>query len=91
MAKIRLPKVGDVVGILWLDSGKNYSGTEDDAKKEVLAECEVFGRVKDVSDKRILLATDTCTNDSDRENDSWEMVWIPAILKVTVYTPKGQK
>lgn len=81
--KKREPKVGDIVCVQWIDSGKDYAGTFHAALRENLAISNCYGKIAHIDENRIIVASDV--SDDNEERSNWGIIWIPAILKITYY------
>lgn len=85
MRKPRIPKVGEVVSIEWIDSGRDVEATWPEVKDTRLVRCTTHGRVADVDEQRVLLAMDEA-DELTEVKSSWGLIWIPSLVAVTRHT-----
>ena len=71
---------GELVEVLWIDSGRDAS-----ARSAELAKRLVYGRVDAVTGDTLRLAMDVCTGADEHEDggNHWGLIWIPSVLRVS--------
>jgi len=80
VTKPRMPNVGEVVAVEWVDSGLNTGFmSRVDARAEKLVRTRTFGRVVEVDSERLLIAQE---EDDAGDRGSYGLIWIPSIVKV---------
>lgn len=78
-------KRGEVVAILWLDSGR-----DSNTKTAKLATRWTYGRVDAIEDETLRLAMDVCTgqDEHDDSGNHWGLIWIPSIKETVRLVPR---
>jgi hypothetical protein len=82
-------KVGELVAVLWLDSGRNSH-----TKNTKLATRWTYGRVAESEDEETLvLAMDVCTGQDEHDDagNQWGQVWIPSVREIVILEPKKRR
>lgn len=82
LKRIRGLKCGDVVEVLWLDSGAE-SGSNSSSLSERLLYGAVHGIVSNPHET-LVLGMDVCTDDETSEGNRWGYVLVSCILRMTV-------
>lgn len=77
--RARKLKPGQVVHVVWLDSGR-----ESESRTIQLARRDLYGRVELVDGDTLTLAMDVCVGEPDDGGNRWGAVWIPSVLEVYV-------
>lgn len=77
---MRLPESGDVVELVWLDSGLRLMGaSEDEARQASLALVRLWGRVVCADEEQIVLAQEV---DEDDTVGQYGIVWTPCVKEI---------
>lgn len=82
-------KPGAVVEVTWIDSGRDVS-----SRDVGLARCVTYGVVDAVEGAALRLGMDLCVRedgsaDPGESRNHWGLVWLPAILSVSVLRRAG--
>jgi hypothetical protein len=67
-------KVGDVVRVDWQDSGCHYNRSDFAPKDCTLMECETFGKVLYITNKRIVIGMDLCAAGRSALNERYKTI-----------------
>lgn len=79
----RKPKPGDMVRVVWIDSGMDLSGvTERESRVAQLPVREVFGRLTYQDEERVCLAMDVDQGGEGRHG----IVWTPSVRSIELLT-----
>ncbi len=72
-------KVGQVVKVIWIDSGVSYSRMSTWPEDCELSLNVTYGKVVHVNKARVVLATHHDTVHCSPRNDMYELIWPPSI------------
>ena len=78
-AKKREFKVGQVVKVIWIDSGWTYDRAGIKAENCNVFEMTTYGLVASEDKRRVVIAANISNSDRSPGNEHYQVIWLPSI------------